>query len=233
MLFQTEWKINNNIKIRIPTVDEIVSNEDSYEEAVSLIVSTPYDMMVLLDDNGIDFTKINSWDLFCYLFGHIQKKDMSLVFGDLDLTKLRIAIHREHGHRVIIDENETVIFDQLIHAHVAKTLRKILFLKENNKTAGNEDAKDYLLKKARKKIQRNKRKPKKESSLQKLIVSLVNTSEFPYNYTTVRDITIYQFYSSLHQISHKIQFDNTMIGYYAGTVKPTDIDPKALNWLNL
>ena len=232
MLYQTEYKINDKIKIRIPTVGEIVDNEDSYEEVVSLIVSTPYDMMVLLDDNGIDFTQINSWDLFCYLFGHIQKMDMTLVFGDLDLTKLRIAIHREHGQRVIIDEDENVVFDQLIHDQVAKTLRRILFLKENNKTAGNEDAKDYLLKKARKKLQRNKRKPKKESSLQKLIISLVNTSEFSYTYASVRDITIYQFYCSLHQISHKIHFDNTMIGYYAGTVKLTDIDPNATNWLN-
>lgn len=230
MLYQTAYKINDRIKIRIPTVGEIADNEDSYEEAVSLIVSTPYDMMVLLDDHGIDFTKINSWDLFCYLFGHIQNTDMSLIFEDLDLTGLHIAVHKEHGQRVIIDKNENVIFDQLIHDQAAKALRKILFLKENNKTAGNEDARKYLLKKARKKLLRNKRK-QKESQLEKFIVSLVNTSEFPYDYSSVRDISIYQFYSSLHQISHKIHFDNTMIGYYAGTVKASDLDPKSMNWL--
>ena len=231
MLYDRIHKINDTIQIHIPTVGQIIDNEDSYEEAVSLIVSTPYDMMVLLDDNGIDFSKINSWDLFCYLFKHIQNTDMSMIFSELDLSKLRLAIHKEHGQKVIIDEQDNIVFDRLIHDATAKALRKILFLQENNKKPGNEDARKYMLQKARKKMKRNRHK-KRESRLEKYIISLVNTSEFPYNYESVRDITIYQFYASLHQISHKIHFDNTMIGYYAGTVKASDLDPKALNWLN-
>lgn len=67
--------------------------------------------------------------------------------------------------------------------------------------------------------------------LEDYIVALVNTEQFPYNYKTVRDISIIQFYASLNQISHKIKFDNTMVGYYAGTVKLDDISESDRSWI--
>ena len=71
LLYKTEHKINEHVSIRIPTIGEII-NDDDYFANIALIISTPYDMMAQLDSINIDFTQINDWDLFCLLFKQLR-----------------------------------------------------------------------------------------------------------------------------------------------------------------
>ena len=88
-----------------------------------------------------------------------------------------------------------------------------------------------MLEKARKKMKRKKRQKQPDSQIEDLIVALVNTAEFPYNYESVKDISIYQFYASLKQVTHKVKFDKTMIGVYAGTVQFDKLDMDERSWI--
>ena len=88
-----------------------------------------------------------------------------------------------------------------------------------------------MLEKARKKMKRKKRRKQQESQIEDLIIALVNTAEFPYDYMSVRDISIYQFYASLKQVTHKVKFDKTMIGVYAGTVPFDKLAMDERSWI--
>ena len=61
LLYKTEYKINEFIQVRIPTVGDVLDHEDDYYSMVSMLTAMPIDMMVQLDDIGIDFTKINEY----------------------------------------------------------------------------------------------------------------------------------------------------------------------------
>ena len=87
LLYKREYPINEFISIQIPTVGEILECEDEYYSLVSMITSMPIDMMVQLDDIGIDFTTINEYDLFLIYFNILKEQDTSLIFGDLDLSQ--------------------------------------------------------------------------------------------------------------------------------------------------
>ena len=54
LLYADRYQINDKIHVRIPTVGEVLENEDAYFEIVYSIVATPYDMMVQLDESGLD-----------------------------------------------------------------------------------------------------------------------------------------------------------------------------------
>lgn len=231
LLYADRYNINDKIYVRIPTVGEVLENEDSYFEIVYSIVATPYDLMVQLDESGIDFTKITSFDLFCLLFGHLKEMDVSLVFGDLDLTKFKIVVNNQNGNFVLRDEENDIIIDRAIHGQICACLRKLLNIPKTEKTPGNEEARIYMLEKARKKMKRKKRQKQPDSQIEDLIVALVNTAEFPYNYESVKDISIYQFYASLKQVTHKVKFDKTMIGVYAGTVQFDKLDMDERSWI--
>ena len=87
------------------------------------------------------------------------------------------------------------------------------------------------MEKERKKQKRNAKKPY-EPYLERLVIALVNTSEFPYDYESCMDLSIYKFNQSFKQIQQKITFDNTMIGVYAGTVDTSKMSNKdALSWI--
>ena len=232
LLNATSVDIVPNLSIRIPTVGEILEDEDKYYEIVSSLTATPFQYMVQLDDMGIDFTTITDYQLFMMLFPMYAKSDLSLLFGDLDTSDFGIYINQQDNSQVIYSPNNNIIIDELIYNDLADTIRKINLFEKVKSKPGNESARKYLLEKERKKQKRNAKKPK-EPYLEKLVIALVNTSEFPYNYETCMGLSIYKFNQSFKQIQQKITFDNTMIGVYAGTVDTSKMTNKdALSWIS-
>lgn len=230
-LYETKHKINDFITIRVPTIKDIIENEDDYYGNVALIVATPYDMMVQLDDMKIDFTQINEWDLFLLLFNELRTRDLSLIFDGVDLRDFVTAENKQNGTFILVNPKTGVKIDRAIHDQICRYLRKTLRLQKNDKRPANEEARKYLIERTRTKLKR-RRKQLVESQIEKYIVALVNTSEFPYTYESVLGLTINQFYASLHQIVKKIKYDKLMIGCYAGTVNMKELDQNELNWIS-
>lgn len=230
LLYQKEYAINDKIKVMIPTVGEILENEDDYYGLVSLLTAMPVDYMVLLDDVGVDFTTINEYELFLMVFGGFKTHDTSLVFGDLDMNAFDLAMNQQNGNVVLYDESNDIVIDRAIHGRIAATLRKIHHLEKNRRRPANKDAKDYMLQRAREKMKRNKYK-KDDSELESLIIALVNTEQFKYDFEGAKGLSIYQFNESVKQIINKIDYDNRMHGVYAGTINAKDLSQDDFNWL--
>lgn len=232
-LYARNHRINDKISVRVPLVGEVLDDEDNYSRIVAHLVSTPYDMMVQLDDIGIDFTKIDDFDLFLLMFKGLQEIDSSIFFGDLDLHNYYPAQSEVDGELLLLNVEDNTVIDRAIHAQIADTVRHMLDVKRNEKHPGNEDARLYMIKKARKEQKSRLRKQKKGdfTQLERYVISLVNSAEFSYTYETVRDLTLTQFFTSLKQIEHKVHFDNTMFGYMMGNVKLEDIKLNDRTWI--
>lgn len=219
-----------NLTVRIPTVGEILEDEFHYYNIVSSLTAVPFQYMVQLDDMGIDYTAITEYELFSMLFlGYVQS-DLSILFGDLDVSDFKYQTI--DNRMVIISNKNDIVIDEYVYNKLADTIRKINLFDKVNSKPGNEHMKKYLLEKERKKLKRNAKKPK-EAYLEKLVIALVNTSDFPYDYEACMDISIYKFNQSFKQIQHRITFDNTMLGIYSGTVDTSKmINKDALSWIS-
>lgn len=207
-----------------------MEDEESYNRLITTITATPSDFMVRLDDIGIDFSTITSFELFLIMFNEIKQMDTSLVFGDLDLTKFEMAVNKQNGEMFLIDEEKDIRIDKAVHDQICRVIRKINHLEKNDRKPANEEAKKYMIERARIKQRRSARKPYK-SQLEELIIAMVNTEQFKYDFNGTLDMTVYQFYASLNQIIRKTTFDNLMIGVYAGTVNAKELDQNQLNWI--
>ena len=160
-LYARSYPINDSISIVIPTVGQIIENESAYYSLITAITATPADFMVHLDDIGIDFAKISSFELFLILFKEIQKLDTSLVFGDLDLSKFEAVINQKNGNVVLIDRENNIIIDRAVHDQICRVIRKINHLEKNDRKPANEEAKKYMIERARIKQHRATRRPYK------------------------------------------------------------------------
>lgn len=230
LLYKKEIAINDSIKVVVPTVGDIVDNEDSYYGLVSIFTAMPIDMMCQLDDVGIDFTTINEYELFLLMFPSLKTEDTSLIFGDLDLSKFEMAVNEQNDTIVLIDTENDIKIDRAILNQIANALRKIHHLEKDIRKPIDGETKRYLIDRAKAKLKRHRNR-KQDSNLESLIVALVNTEEFKYNYESVRDLSIYQFNESLQQIITKVDYNNRMHGVYAGTISVKDLSQKDLNWL--
>jgi hypothetical protein len=229
-LFSRQWPINDRISVQIPTVGEILENEDQYYAMVTMVTAMPIDLMVQLDDVGIDFTTINEWELFLLLFPNLQRYDTSLLFGDLDLRPFHTAINDQNGNVILVDPQTGIRIDRALHGEIADALRTIHHLKKDTRKPGNDAAKSYMIERARKKQQR-KKKNRQDSQLEGLIVAMVNAAEYHYGFAGTQELTIYQFNESVRQVIKKTDYDNRMHGVYAGTVSVKDLKQEDLNWL--
>nr|DAF12291.1 MAG TPA: hypothetical protein [Caudoviricetes sp.] len=231
LLYKREYCINDQIRIMIPEIGDVIDNESDYYSLVTALTSMPIDLMVQLDDAGIDYTTINDYDLFLILFNSIASQDTSLVFGDLDLSKFELALNKENGMLVVMNPEKGIVIDRAIYNQIATVLRKIHHLEKNRRKPANEEAKEYMLERARQKLKRQKNKAYK-SQIEPLIIAMVNTEQYKYNFEETRALTIYQFNESVRQVSKKVDYDNVMYGVYAGTVDPKGLNKDILNWVS-
>lgn len=230
LLYKKQVPINDSIHIVIPTVGEVIDNEDDYYSLVFALTASPIDMMVQLDDIGIDFTTINDYELFLLLFSSMQMQDTSLVFGDLDLKKFELAVSGQNSNLILVDKANNIIIDRAIHGQIANTLRRIHHLEKNLKKPANKEAMAFMLERARAKLKRERNR-KKDSQTESLIVAMVNTEQFKYDFESTRSLSIFQFNESVHQIIKKVDYDNRMYGVYAGTINAKELSRDDLNWL--
>ena len=230
LLYKQEYAINEHIRIQIPTVGEVLDNEDDYYTMVTMLTAMPVDMMVQLDDIGVDFTAINEYELFLILFNALKDKDTSLIFGELDLKPFRSAVNPQNNTIVLRDKETGVVIDRGIQGRIASVLRKIHNLKRNNRKPANQEAREYMLQRAREKMRRRSKRMN-DSQLEELIVAMVNTEQFHYGFEGTRELSIYQFNESVRQVIKKIDYDNRMHGVYAGTVNAKELSQDDLNWL--
>lgn len=230
LLYKQEYAINEHIKIQIPTVGEVLDNEDDYYTMVTMLTAMPVDMMVQLDDIGVDFTAINEYELFLILFNALKDKDTSLIFGELDLKPFRSAVNPQNNTIVLRNKETGVVIDRGIQGQIASVLRKIHNLKRNNRKPANQEAREYMLQRAREKMRRRSKRTN-DSQLEELIVAMVNTEQFHYGFEGTRELSIYQFNESVRQVIKKIDYDNRMHGVYAGTVNAKELSQDDLNWL--
>ena len=230
ILYSREIQVSDSVKIVIPSVGDILQDEEKYYSMVSCLTAMPIDMMCQLDDAGLDFTEIDAYDLFLMLFHGLKDEDTSLIFGDLDLSKFELAANEKNGTLILLDKYNDIVIDKGIYYRVSDILRDMHGIEKDNRKPANEQAKAYMLERARVKMRRNKNK-KKDSQLEPLIISMVCTEQYKYDFESTLNLSIYQFNECVKQIMRKVAYDNRMIGVYAGTVNAKELSRDDLNWL--
>lgn len=236
LLNQSSVQITDQLSLRIPTVGEILENESAYFSLVSIMTSTPFQYMVQLDDLGIDYTKITDYQMFQIFFPVYAKQDISIIFGDLDLSDIGMYHDNSTDLDVLYSPTSDIKIDEFVYYNMAKVMRQVNCIKYERKKPKNEHTRKYLLEKERRHLKNlertRKRKEFEQSEFEKLIIALVNNESFKYNYDSIRNLSIYNFYQSFQQIQHEINFNNVMRGVYAGTIDTSKLqDRSVLSWI--
>lgn len=235
LLLQTQVDLAPGIAIRIPTVGEILQNERLYYQTTYSLTATPFQNMVQLDDLGIDFTTISEWQLFIQTFlAYVHSGDLlDYVFADLQTQGFGIYQDPQTAALYLSNPDTGVQIHESTYLQIVELIRKINLYEHITARPANETARQYLIEKERKRLKRLAKKPP-EPYLEQMVIALVNTAEFPYDYESCMHLSIYAFNQSFKQIQHKINYDNTMIGIYAGTLNARDMkDKSALSWIQI
>lgn len=230
-LLKTSVPITDKITITIPTVGEVLENEEDYYNLIYSLTAMPIDMMVQLDDIGVDFDDINEYDLFLQLFGVIQSKNTKLVFGELDLSLFDYKVNEENGSIFLYDQTNDIVIDRAVQARISEVLRELHHLSCDRRKPANAEVKRYMIDRARRKMRRSQGR-QQPSVLEPLIIAMVNAEQYKYDFAGTRTLTIYQFNESVRQVVKKVEYDHVMGGVYAGTIETEKLPPGFNDWVH-
>ena len=80
----SDYEINDKISVHVPTVNEIFDfGDQKYYSIVQTLIATPFDLMVELDDIGIDYESITNYQLFLLMMESIaaSEENTEILFG--------------------------------------------------------------------------------------------------------------------------------------------------------
>ena len=246
LLNEREYKITDRVTVFIPTLGEYRNkqNRPNYEMLMNFFLMTPSNYMLELHQAGRDFREVSEYEFFIENFfaffivdklnGKEVKIDSTILFKDLDFRDL-FPIEQENGRVVIVDKNNDIIIDEYVYMQIGALFCELLNCKKYRKKPANDIAYEYFLEleeEHRRNAHRLKRKS--ENEFDELIIALVCHEGFPYDFDTINNLTIYDFYCCVKQIMKWVNYTNLMRGVYSGmgTVNVKKIKKSDLNYLS-
>lgn len=193
------------------------SDENLFWEDINLFTNTPDMLISELDSMGIDFEKTSDYTLFILML-MIQcqsGKSSTFLFKDLNLYELqsKTIIENNQESVVLVNQNGEMIFNEQIYNDVSEIICYIVgHKKPPRKKFGNNFAKQKRIEYDREKKARQSKKENNESEnfLDGVILRLVCNSNFPYNFESIGEVTIFNIIYSLKQIEKDLQVTDLM-----------------------
>jgi len=235
LLLAKKWWINDDICMRVPSIGDILDfGESKYFSTIYTMYATPYELMGQLDAMGIDYEKVEEFDLFCFSFLGMTEEKCRIVFENINTKDYELAPDPDDKKQhLLLDKKTGHMIRKKDAEAISAFLRKLQCTEKCNKKAGNSAMKKYLLDKARRKLKSAKH-DKAQNVIEDMLICLMNTSEFAAK--SIQEafaMNIYFFNKSMRQINKKIDYDHICAGIYAGTIDSKKINMKKIHWMNL
>ena len=229
LYFGDDYIINDYIKITQPLIGQVVDyGEAKYFSMVHTLTAIPSDMKSQLWDLGLDWCEVDDFDLFILLAQTLTPDRTSILFGDLDFSKLKPYRNNQNGHIVLADKETGIVVDKMIYVRIVNYLRKLHNITPKVEKAGNKITKQVLIEEDRQKILHAKDKPFKSYLLP--LISAVKVRQ-GYTKTYIRNMGLYEFFDDVARMQIINNADHLLSAAYAGTIDMKKLNKAELNWM--
>lgn len=228
LYFGDDYVINDQIRIHQPTIGEIVAGEREYFSMVHTLTAIPSDMKSQLWDMQIDWCKIEPYDLFIMLAQTLTPDKTKILFGDLDLSKLRPFKNNQNGEIVLADKETGIVIDKMIYLRIVTYLRKLHNITPKPEKAKGKRAKQAMIEEDRINHELNKDKP-----FRSYLLPLISSVKVKQGYTKdyVKNMGFFEFFSDISRIQAIDTADHLLNGMYCGMADLSKVDKTQFNWM--
>ena len=229
LYFGDDYVINDYIKITQPLIGEVVDyGEAQYFSMVHTLTAIPSDMKSQLWDLGLDWTEMDDFELFMMLVQTLTPDKTSILFGDLDFSKLKPFKNNQNGDIVLADKETGIIIDKMIYLRIMSYLRKLHNITPKVEKAANKMTKKVLIEEDRQKILHAKDKPFKS-----YLLPLISAIKVKQGYTKdyVRNMGLYEFFDDIARAQVINSADHLLSGAYSGMMDLKKVNKQEFNWM--
>lgn len=234
LLFGEDFVINDKLKIRHPTIREIKDfGEKEYINIIHLFCLKPYDLMVELDDAGIDFAEISNFDIFMMLYqSEHYFKGLNWLLSRDGKSYFFIKGYNENSQEfVLYDPDSGIVIDKYIYEKISKFIRTINYISDKTEyNPAKKSTRKFLIEQKREERQLKKNKEEFRSMLTPLISALVWNSNSKYTFESLLDLKMYQLQDGIMRINKIEDFRGKLTGINTGNIDTSKLNFANINW---
>lgn len=237
MYFGEDYYVTDKIRIIQPTIGDILEfGESKFWGVVSKLCANPTSLRLMLWDNGIDWNKIEDFELFIMLVQDLEKKDTEILFGDIDFTKFKLIKNSNEKLVLVYMPDPTIQIDEEVYTRMVGYLRVMFNIHPKVEKAKGKATKEAIIDEERINLRNELNKIDKEtwerSTLFPLISAALNHPGFKYKKSELKEIGIVEFMDSVKRLQVYESVTSFMTGIYMGMVDTKKINlQEELNWM--
>ena len=229
LYFGDPYVVNKYITIYQPTIGDIINyGEKAYYNMVQTITAIPSEMKSSLFDMGLDWNKIEDFQLFIMLANSLSQTQTKIILGDIDLQRMKPFENPQNGDVVLKDPITGAIIDELAYKTISAYLCKMHNLTKKVEKAGNKYTKQVLIDEDRQKKEYAAKQPYK-SFLMPLISAIKVRQGYTRDY--IRNMGLCEFFDDVNRAQIIVNTDALLGGMYSGMVDTSKIKKSQFNWM--
>ena len=229
--FGADYHVNSRITVHQPTIGEIIKyGERNYWGLVNTVTIISSDMKSELDADGLYWGDVPDFELFKSLMKAMPKEKTSILFGELDFTKMGWYRQTNNDMYCMYDPDSGIKIDVLIYSRIFNYIATIHGISKQPEFAGNMTTRKFMISEDKANKERNRGKEYK-STLMPLASFLANSSGSNLGVNDMNDLHIFPFFDSVKRICTINSANLILNGIYAGKVNPDKIQKKWLDGL--
>lgn len=225
-----DFQTSNGIILHHPKLEMITKlGVSKYFDFMGLFMTQPYEIMVELDDKGIDFEETTAFKLFVDMVCPNYEYFCGLFPLFSNIKYVLPSEDKQSVFYLLKDDEEKEMYDftEDIFNELAMFVREIHMRNESKppKFKNNAVKEIYI------EIQRDEKELTESPDFSKLISSLVWCDESSYKYSDIWELYMYQFYDGIKTVTDSKDFKGITQGLYSGTIDQKSIGKNRLNWI--
>ena len=230
LYFGDDYVINDQMVIKQPTIGDIVDyGEAPYFSMIYTLCAIPSDVKsILWDQMNLDWTTVDDFELFMMFSQTMTPDRTGILFGDLDLSKMRPFRNNQNGEIVLADKEAGIIIDKLIYMRMMAYLRKLHNITPKPERAKGKRARQAMIDEDRRNRELNKDKP-----FRSYLLPLISSVKVKQGYTRdyVRNMGLYEFFDDVARTQAIDSAMHLLNGMYCGMADLSKVDKKNFNWM--
>lgn len=231
MYFGKDYYVNDKVTIHPPSIGEIIDfGEQEYFSTVYALTCIPSDMKYTLFKRGIDYEKISDYHLFLSLANALPMESTSLLFGDLDFSRMNRYQDVETGEECLCDLEREIKIDKLAYLKISTYLRKMHDIHPKVEHAYNETTKKILIDLDKERVEKSEKEGYK-STLMPLVSAMMRYPGFKYKSNELEKITVYEFLDTVRGSQIYVASTALLQGSYSGMIDTSKIPKKEFDWM--
>ena len=229
LYFGEPYVINQYVTIYQPTIGDIIEyGEREYYSMIQTITAIPSELKSQLWDSGLDWMKVEDFQLFLMLSQSLSQKQTKIILGDIDLQRMKPVENLQNGEVILRDPVTGAIIDELAYKTMSAYLCKLHNLTKKIEKAGNKYTKQVLIDEDRQKREHSMNQPYK-SFLMPLVSSIKVRQGYTRDY--IRNMGLYEFFDDVSRAQIIVNTDALLSGAYSGMMDTSKINKNQFNWM--